>query len=538
MEGGMEMTSGIDVLKNKINEMSNEAGLLFREKEFQKAADKYSEAILMCKNIPELIPQKHILLNNRSAMREKASDHENCLADCDELLEMDPKHKLTRIRKARVLEEQGYFNEALVELYVYISFQIMDMKKDFEAGRQPKEPEQPARMEELIKKIANELTDRYLEKQISTPPSDLPSKVIIDKTLSMFESYSMLSINHTDINFKELDKNVLEAKTSYEKSKAFFERGLAYAATKKFDSASLDIETAYSEISDEDLDYPLEYRVQLYNWHATFVLLRSMFDEAAEIFSKALKLDPFNCEVLLKMGCLYIDKGEIEKAKDFISKAMDVNVKLPSIYFYRSQIHAFENDQENMLTDLQTCMDLDPTNQQAVLSIATLLIGQGDIDQAESVIENGLAKEPNNIDLLLMKGELMVSKGVTLQSEEHFNEGIFCFDRAIQIDPSNAGCYANKGTIYIQALGKIDEGKELIEKALELDPNYMMALTSLAQVYMNTGNHEDFMKAQVLFEKALNGTRNRDDIFHINSLKAEAIARMEAENRIRQIKIF
>mmetsp|Transcript_19486 Transcript_19486/g.27350 ORF Transcript_19486/g.27350 Transcript_19486/m.27350 type:complete len:276 (+) Transcript_19486:23-850(+) len=222
MEGGMEMTSGIDVLKNKINEMSNEAGLLFREKEFQKAADKYSEAILMCKNIPELIPQKHILLNNRSAMREKASDHENCLADCDELLEMDPKHKLTRIRKARVLEEQGYFNEALVELYVYISFQIMDMKKDFEAGRQPKEPEQPARMEELIKKIANELTDRYLEKQISTPPSDLPSKVIIDKTLSMFESYSMLSINHTDINFKELDKNVLEAKTSYEKSKAFF----------------------------------------------------------------------------------------------------------------------------------------------------------------------------------------------------------------------------------------------------------------------------------------------------------------------------
>ena len=58
--------------KNMFFSLSNDATRLFKSSNYEEAAQRYSEALDMCDLIPGFDVRRAILLNNRSAMYEKA----------------------------------------------------------------------------------------------------------------------------------------------------------------------------------------------------------------------------------------------------------------------------------------------------------------------------------------------------------------------------------------------------------------------------------------------------------------------------------
>jgi len=90
----------------------------FKAKNYLEAATCFTEALDLIEESKDSSLSKQVvtLLNNRSAMYEKANLSELALVDCEKILELDMTHSKARMRKLRLLESLKRYREALVEV--------------------------------------------------------------------------------------------------------------------------------------------------------------------------------------------------------------------------------------------------------------------------------------------------------------------------------------------------------------------------------------------------------------------------------------
>jgi Flp pilus assembly protein TadD len=89
--------------------------------------------------------------------------------------------------------------------------------------------------------------------------------------------------------------------------------------------------------------------------------------------------------------------------------------------------------------------------------------------------------------------------GVAYLQYEYLDQALACFERAVTINPSQAGAYYNIGLIYLNK-NVLDKAQANLEKAVELDPSDANAWNNLGVV---NGANGDYDAAQRYFEKAL-----------------------------------
>jgi len=89
--------------------------------------------------------------------------------------------------------------------------------------------------------------------------------------------------------------------------------------------------------------------------------------------------------------------------------------------------------------------------------------------------------------------------GVAYLQYDHLDEALVSFQRAIAINPSQAGAYYNIGLIYLNR-DMLDDARTNLEKAVELDPSDANAWNNLGVV---AGEKDDYDSAQRYFEKTL-----------------------------------
>jgi tetratricopeptide (TPR) repeat protein len=87
----------------------------------------------------------------------------------------------------------------------------------------------------------------------------------------------------------------------------------------------------------------------------------------------------------------------------------------------------------------------------------------GDLPKAQAYLESGLAIDPVNSAIIAKLGVVYAMTG-------NVDKAIELFDRAITIDPADAGAYFNKGRA-LRQIGKIVEGDQLMAKARQMDPD-------------------------------------------------------------------
>lgn len=89
--------------------------------------------------------------------------------------------------------------------------------------------------------------------------------------------------------------------------------------------------------------------------------------------------------------------------------------------------------------------------------------------------------------------------GVAYLQYEYLDQALACFERAVAINPSQAGAYYNIGLIYLNK-NVLDKAQANLEKAVELDPSDANAWNNLGVV---SGENGDYDAAQRYFEKTL-----------------------------------
>jgi len=150
-----------------------------------------------------------------------------------------------------------------------------------------------------------------------------------------------------------------------------------------------------------------------------------------------------------------------------------------------------------VLVDL---LDTTPADAELRAELAVLYLQQGRIDDADSLVGEGLDLDPTAARLYAVAGQ------VALQRQEPLN-ALEAFDRAAELEPGNFPVQMNRAMLLSQ-LGRQVDLINALEEALRARPGAPQAMLFLAQALYENGNPEDLDRARQLAEDGLQRATN------------------------------
>ncbi len=369
-----------------------EAKELFKNQDCLGAAEKYSEALKLTPSIEGYSDKTTGLLNNRSAMYEKAGEHARCILDCNLCLMGDPEHKLARVRKARVYEAMGRMDDALTELCAHM---IIEKKKVVQARKEGKPIPQfsvPQRLESVTAGTASKLASVIQAKRDGEPSRHfLPSAQAMYDILRSFESYSKLEDAYGTMRETTATDKLQAASNPVEKISARMDRAMVHILQRQYEDAEMDIAEAYAELKQAgDEEVGATKAADVLAWHGTFLYLKQSRDDAKEALERSCVLNGLNPEVWIKLAGVALDSEDTAEAKRLFDRALDLDDNYATTYLFHAQYHAVVGQLDKAFEDLQKCMDLNPRHISAYGRMVTMKIQSGDANGAKAIIDKSL----------------------------------------------------------------------------------------------------------------------------------------------------
>jgi tetratricopeptide (TPR) repeat protein len=124
--------------------------------------------------------------------------------------------------------------------------------------------------------------------------------------------------------------------------------------------------------------------------------------------------------------------------------------------------------------------------------LGTALLQKGQADEAIAQYQKALEINPHDAGIYYNFGNALAQKGLP-------NEAIAQFQKALGIDPNLANAHNNLGNALLQE-GRVDEAMAQFQKALEIKPTYAEAHNNLGNALARKGQMDE---AMAQFQKAL-----------------------------------
>ncbi|MDA3909987.1 MAG: tetratricopeptide repeat protein [Bacteroidales bacterium] len=235
-------------------------------------------------------------------------------------------------------------------------------------------------------------------------------------------------------------------------------------------------------------------------------MLKGQSGKAKTTAETCLKRFPGDKEALLRLAQIYYYVEEYMDALEYIRQIKSYNQQDADTYFIEALIFREMNVPAKAIESLQTVLEYDSEYIAAYNLLGQLYMNAGDIIALE-YYKAGLMKAPENIELLYNLGfyyqennqpqlaleqynklldvtdsnhygALYNSAYINLVQLEKYDEAINLFTDAIKIDSTAHKAFYNRGYAY-ELLGKYADAKSDYFKALEIVPNYPLAVQGL-----------------------------------------------------------
>lgn len=261
-------------------------------------------------------------------------------------------------------------------------------------------------------------------------------------------------------------------------------------------------------------------------WHSEETLWKDVTEKS-----------PHNGRGLMNYGISLMQKGELEKAMDYFSRAkellpyysyLDINMavakealgypkkeieqhyqnalqygaRFPEPYFYYGRYLKKQGKLRQAAHYLKQCREISPSHIRAAYLLMEIYIAQSDFESLEKITDSVLAINPNDkvalyyadaathhkspLDIAITKAEQEKTADSYLElslayyKERDFEKCIEAAYKALEVDPEYKLAYNNICSAY-NRLGNYAEAIKAGEKALEIDPKYALAINNLAQ---------------------------------------------------------
>ncbi len=179
------------------------------------------------------------------------------------------------------------------------------------------------------------------------------------------------------------------------------------------------------------------------------------YDDAIGYFEKTLAFYPNSPNSLFDMGVAWAKKGG--EAREKVDTAVDEAAK-------KAYDEEFQRCQDKAMEYYRKVYRLLPAYPRLHNNIGAVHMGRGDIDQALREFRIEAELNPDN-------SKVWFNLGVAYIHGKRFAEAEYTLRRVTRMDPSWALGWKNLGIVLFQFMGRQEEGKVYLRKALEIDPN-------------------------------------------------------------------
>jgi tetratricopeptide (TPR) repeat protein/TolB-like protein len=207
---------------------------------------------------------------------------------------------------------------------------------------------------------------------------------------------------------------------------------------------------------------------------------RPSFEEAIELFNKALKLDPRFAvahvglaQAHLGLFRLFRQPQDAELAEAHARRALELDDLVPDGWFTLGAIHVQVGKFEQGLEDLNRALARNPRGAQVYAQIAFAYQRQNRLREAEETYQRAIRLEQDSPTLHTRYGAFLYNQG---RNEEAAAE----FRRGLDLAPDNVTLLANLGGMCL-LLGRPEEARTLLQRAIAIHATGG-AVSNLAQL--------------------------------------------------------
>jgi Tfp pilus assembly protein PilF len=216
-------------------------------------------------------------------------------------------------------------------------------------------------------------------------------------------------------------------------------------------------------------DLPTSARAHLN--HATALQDAGRLDEAAEAFSKALRLNPDSAKAHVSLATILIGKGKLDEAHTHYEQALRMdpsNAEYHSGYAYL--LEQLGHD-DQAAAECEAAVRLAPKSAEAHHSYGAFLEKHGKLEEATAQYREAVRADPRSVDAQIDLGTALLEKGDLSEAKAHLQE-------ATKLDPKLAQPHNYLGKILMRE-GNVSQAIVQFEEALRLHPDFPEAEENL-----------------------------------------------------------
>jgi len=185
----------------------------------------------------------------------------------------------------------------------------------------------------------------------------------------------------------------------------------------------------------------------------------------------------------LAKGQAYLAAGNYEKARVEFQNALQISPVDPEARYENGVVDEKLGKTREAAQFYQGVIDVSPAHVEARAKLARLYLIAGQPDKTLDLVEPAIAKNPNNSQLLTLRGAARLQKKDTTAA-------LTDVERAVQLDPTNEDAVSALAGIYVSEKD-FDKAQTLLEDAVKRIPSTIALRLALAQVYSSENRPAD-----------------------------------------------
>jgi len=254
-----------------------------------------------------------------------------------------------------------------------------------------------------------------------------------------------------------------------------------------------------------------------------FLYARKLVDEeryrdARDQFEIIVEQDPEDYDMLYSLALLSMEINMLSEARSYFQRLVDNAQRLDDAHYYLGFINAQENKPDEAINHFFN-VNSGGNFLQAQRSLTELMIRAGRYKEVKSRLQNIRFRNPDyNIALLTMEANVLMDEGFMTEAGTVLNNAVGAFPnnlqllflrsiynqetndleqmeddlrRIIQLNPNNPVAYNTLGYFLADSTNRYDEAYNLITRAIELAPNDPAIIDSLGWVQYRLGRFDD-----------------------------------------------
>ncbi len=227
--------------------------------------------------------------------------------------------------------------------------------------------------------------------------------------------------------------------------------------------------------------------------YAQWLIHIHSFVKAQELIQRLLTKDPHNFSIRLAQAELLRDMGLVARSREEYKSLTQSNPNAPEPLIALSEMALESLDPQQALTLARRALAVAPQSEAAHCCLASALIATNNGSEAQILLNDLRLRYPNDAKVHYLLYKLALR-------QNQLAEARASLVKSIDLDGSNSQHLIELSELS-KSIGDYEGAKRDLERALNLDPTSVDALTQLAIVY--EFNFHDYQKAIDLYRNVL-----------------------------------